>query len=189
DHYAYLAIIGPIAIVAGALMRAWRATATNIAMHFIVPAMILAVLAILTWGRGHAYHSAQSIWKDVLRKNPESWMAHNNLGALLLDLDDDRGAIEHFQAALALRPQTPEAIANIGRVWEKRGALDLAIEWYERSVATRRDYDTGWYNLGRALTIKGDRAAAMAAYEKAIQINPNHLLARTNLGVLLFEQR
>jgi tetratricopeptide (TPR) repeat protein len=187
DHYAYLAILGPITVIALLLVgRPVLASSARVPSR-VAAIGILVILCTLTWRQSRVYASALDIWTDVLKKNPDSWMAHNNLATILLERGDLDGAQMHLERALALRPVHAEAMLNLGRVFEERHDLDTAIQWYRKAAAARSNYDAIYYNLGRALASKGDRAGAVDAYQKAIAISPDHVLARTNLGVVYSE--
>ncbi len=93
DHYQYLASLGPIALAAAAACRLPR----------VVLAPPLPALGILPFRQSRVYETPQTLWEDVLSKNPRAWMAHDCLGQILAnrkrDADID-GAIAHYQASL-----------------------------------------------------------------------------------------
>ena len=104
DHYQYVASIGPITLVAAAgyhtvgRLGRW---AKPIAM--VIIAFILVTLATLTWHQSHIYKDSETLWIDTLAKNPDSWMAHNNLGIVLQSEGKLDEAISHFHQSLSIR--------------------------------------------------------------------------------------
>lgn len=60
-----------------------------------------------------------------------------------------------------------------------------AIQDYERLIASGVVAEEVFYNLGNAFHHAGDPGAAIANYERVLHLNPNHLLARENLGLVL----
>ena len=68
------------------------------------------MLAVLTWQQSHLYRDAETLYRVTIDRNPDSWMAHNNLGRIL-----SRGtrrmpeAIQHFEAVLRLKPDHARA--------------------------------------------------------------------------------
>ena len=62
----------------------------------------------LAMGLGNSYYSAQrldeaaQVYKDLLQRNPEYAIAHNNLAQVLLEQGDQEHALTHAQQAVAL---------------------------------------------------------------------------------------
>src|SRR5205814_6625566 len=120
DHYQYLACVGLIAIFSAIVLRNWNGPRANALLHFVAPAGILLALGTLTWRQAHIYQNSANLWLDVLKKNPDSWMAYNNYGMLLLDGQDYPDALKAFQTARRLNPRLSQALVNIGNVAERR---------------------------------------------------------------------
>jgi Flp pilus assembly protein TadD len=73
-------------------------------------AVVLLLLGTAAWGQAHAYHDLETLWRDTLAKNPQCWIADNNLGIALAKLG-------RTQEAKELRPDfTPakNALARLG---------------------------------------------------------------------------
>src|SRR5262249_19185246 len=92
DHFQYLASIGLIALAVGAIAlqtpkpaRAKEPDEVPVLFPWrpVVGCAVLLVFGFLTWQQGYAYAGAEALWTDTLRKNPQSRMAHNNLGTHL----------------------------------------------------------------------------------------------------------
>ena len=98
-------------------------------------------------------------YRKALKINPDFAAAHNNLGLALVKLKDVDGAIAEFREAM--------------RVVTAGDAVGEAIVHF---------------NLGIAYRAKGDTATAISEYNKAIELNPELIQARSNLGALLEEQ-
>src|SRR5215471_1595902 len=83
DHYQYLACIGPIALAsAGIVSFSEKFTHYRI---IIVSAglLIVASLWMLTRRQAATYSDVETLWRTTLARNPESWMAHTNIGLVL----------------------------------------------------------------------------------------------------------
>ena len=48
-------------------------------------ALLLAVLAVLTWRQSGMYVDAETVYRTTIERNPRCAMALNNLGALLYE--------------------------------------------------------------------------------------------------------
>ena len=96
DHFQYQASLGILVSAAWALTWMSRKAAW-------LPAAVVAVLTLLTWNHGSVFRDAETLYRDTLARNPESWLAHNNLGSLLGKTPDKSAeALTHVEAALRL---------------------------------------------------------------------------------------
>jgi tetratricopeptide (TPR) repeat protein len=66
--------------------------------------------------RADIYRDIETLWQDTLPKNPQSWLAHNNLGTALFKAGKLQEAIEHYKQALRLKPDYTEAQKNLTRL-------------------------------------------------------------------------
>ena len=84
DHWVYLSALGIIALVAALVVRVAEFLRTP-AVVYGFGAIVLPVLALLTWRQAGMYTDMETLWRTTLAKNPDCWMAHNNLGVALAD--------------------------------------------------------------------------------------------------------
>ncbi len=175
DHFQYLASVGLITLCAAGLARLPR----------VIPATLVVLLGALTWQQVGIYRNLETLWRDTLIKNPDCWMAHNNLGLLLKDQGHIEEAMEHYHKAIQINPNDFEALNNLGIALAAKGRFDEAIENYRKALQINPNSSEAQYNLGIALTAKGRLDEAIENYYKAIQINPNYFEALNNLGIAL----
>src|SRR5213595_859160 len=102
DHYQYLASIGPIALASAGV--ASLAGAFKGSRQLILgPALcVIVTLAVLTWRQSAMYGDIETLWRTTLAKNPECWMAHTNLGLVLLQKGEIDDGIAHYRSALQM---------------------------------------------------------------------------------------
>ena len=177
DYWEYFAIIGPMALAAAVIKRP------------ILAAAILLALGALTWKQCGMYVDDETLWQTTLRRNPDCWLAHNNLG---LDLLTGAGqvdeAIAHFQKALEIKPDYADACYNLGMALGQKGRLDEAIAQYQKALNINPDLADAHNNLGNALMQRGRADEAVAHYQQALQIKPDLAEAHMNLGNIFFQQ-
>jgi protein O-mannosyl-transferase len=128
DHFQYLAGIGPLALAGAALVRL---------ADFIIPkkpwlqsalcAGLLLIVGVASWQRTWVYGSEDVLWTDTLAKNPDSWIAHSNLGNVLFRKGQVDEALKQFQKALEICPNYPEADINLGAAIFQKGQVDQAV--------------------------------------------------------------
>jgi tetratricopeptide (TPR) repeat protein len=114
DHYQYLASIGPIALVSVAGYNLTKHHGRWLRIFAIIIAgSALTALGLLTWQQSLAYKDDKTLWEDTLRKNPQSFMAYNNLGAILYSESKFDTAITYFRKAIQIYPEYAEGCNNL----------------------------------------------------------------------------
>jgi tetratricopeptide (TPR) repeat protein len=185
DHFQYLATLGIIVPATYALAAAARWTPTGKGSAIALSAIPALVLGLLTWRQSGIYRDSETLWRAVLAQDSASWIAHNNLGATLLQAPGRLPeAISHIEAALRINPNYWEAHNDLGNALTQiPGRLPQAIKEYEEALRIRPDYAEAHNNLGTAfLQIRGRLPDAIAQYEAALRISPHHAKAHNNLG-------
>jgi protein O-mannosyl-transferase len=188
DHFQYLASLGVIALVsAGIAMLHKRCSFWPRVGGYILCLALLSTLAVLTWRQSRMYTDIEMLYQTTIEKNLNCWMAYNNLGLLLNNKGQTKEAIEHFQQALALKPDYAQAQNNWGVALVKTGRMLEAIEHYKQALQLDPDYATAYNNLGAVLIQTGRTQEAIDHYKRALKITPNYVDAHNNLGSALFE--
>ncbi len=189
DHFQYLASLGIIVPVSAALTLAARRAPEPLRRWTPLLAVgLLLVLGWRTWEQAGAYRDSITLYRHTLAHNPDSWLAHSNLGHILGETPDGRAeAIEHLEAALRLRPDLAEAQANLADALARDPSrLAQAIEHYNTALRLAPEMYQTHNNLGIVLaTQPGQTARARAHFEAALRIAPGFADAHVNLGTLL----
>jgi len=186
DHFQYLAAIGPLTLAAaGISMTLGRFEKRSPFLKQVFCGMLLLILGVLTWQQCGMYTNLETLWRKTLAKNPDCWLAHNNLSTLLANQGHIEEAMEHSQKAIQINPNDSEALNNLGVSLAATGRFDEAIENYYRAIQIKPGFFKALNNLGLALVAQGRFDEAIENFHKAIQINPNHPNAFLNLGIAL----
>jgi len=188
DHYQYLACIGPIALASAGFVSLSDKFPTYRAVTITVGLLVLVSLGILTWRQAATYTDIETLWRTTLTKNPECWMAHTNLGLVLLQQGKIDEGIAQYRSALQMQPDSWDAEYNLGTALLGKAQVDEAILHCERAVRMRPTDPDAQVSLGNALFQKGRVDEAIAHYQAAITAHPDHFLARYSLGHALLEK-
>jgi protein O-mannosyl-transferase len=185
DHYQYLACIGPIALASSGLMTLSRSS--KAAQWSVVASgfAILAFLSLLTWRQSATYRDAETLWQTTIAKNPDCWMAYNNLGVVRFEKGNIDDAIEKYEQSLRLHPDYPEAHYNLGSALLQKGDVDEAIRQCEEALKIQPNEPDAHIVLGNAFMAKLDVDRAIAQYVQALHIRPDDSNAHYNLGAAL----
>jgi protein O-mannosyl-transferase len=185
DHYQYLACIGPIALASAGLMTLSQSSKS---LQWPVVAggfAILIFLSLLTWRQSATYRDLETLWRTTIAKNPDCWMAYNNLGVVQFEKGDIEDAIEKYQQSLRLHPDYPEAHYNLGSALLQKGYADEAIWQCEEALKIQPNEPDAHIVLGNAFMAKQDVDRAIAHYVQALHLRPDDSNAHSNLGTAL----
>jgi len=186
DHLQYLATMGPVALAGAGLTKlADLVLPGKTGLQRSVGAALLLVLGSLSWERCWVYGNEEKLWRDTLAQNPDSWMAHDNMGKVLLRKGQVDEAIDQYQKALAINPNFALAHSDLGMAYGQKKQESEAAEQYQQALALDPGFAPAHNNLGMIFLEKGQVDAAMDEFHKALASNPSFALAHYNLGVAL----
>jgi tetratricopeptide (TPR) repeat protein len=180
DHYQYIAIIAPIALIAAAAAR-WSASW----MSKIVIAAVVILLGTLTWRQSEMYVDAQTLYAKTLQANPDCWMADLNLGVILHQQHQNDQAYAHFAHALQLQPTSAIAYNDIGNLLSDTGRLDQAVQQYQRALQIEPNDPKTMENLALALSKLGQLPQAIDILQQAMKIEPDEPTLHYSLAYAL----
>ncbi|HUJ11319.1 MAG TPA: tetratricopeptide repeat protein, partial [Verrucomicrobiae bacterium] len=186
DHWQYYSIIGIIALIVAAgtkLCHRWgeRGRETGV----LISVVVLGLLGTATWKRASVYRNDETLWRDSVKKNPNAWVAHNNLGTVLRSKGNVSEAITEIEEALRIKPNDPGVLLNLGVTLERAGQEEDAVKCYEQALRLRPDYGRAHTSLGNALMRLGRMPEALDHFEQALRIEPGSAIAYYNMGVAL----
>ena len=193
DRYSYLSCLGWALLVGagvglavhgalgGALRRSFAAAAVSVAVVWI------AALATLTWLQVQAWRDSETLWRHAVDADPECVLCESNLGSALYRLRLLEPAKQHFERALALRPNAPRPHGGVGLVVADMGDVERGV----RHLTIAVDYAPGdtylLANLGVVLANARRHDRALPYLDRALRIDPNHVPALVTLGSVLIE--
>ncbi len=186
DHFLYLSLIGVIAPIVAAGAQMCRVCHGAIrGMIQIAAAVVVVLLASLTWRQNHIYKDRETLWNAALERNPRAWLAHGNLGIELRKQGRVREAIAHYEQALRLNPNDAETHNNLGESLLRQGRTQEAIDHLEQALRINPDYAEAHNNLGIVLAQAGRLPEAIKHWEQALQLKPDYAEPHYNWGVAL----
>lgn len=190
DHFQYLASIGIIALFSACfqnlVLRLRRRRGPN---AIVLPALpILAVLGSLTWKQGHTYKDLETLWRSNLAENPDSFLAHNNLGLILNDRGQTDEAEHHLREAIRCFPSFALGHSNLGGLLAKKGNLAEAIHHYREALRFNPNQVEALNNLALSLMKRDNPDEAIAYLSAAARIDPNNPDTHHHWGLALFKK-
>jgi tetratricopeptide (TPR) repeat protein len=123
------------------------------------------------------FDQAKEKLQEQLKLSP-SVEGYNLLGIVYSNEKDYAGALDSFQHALAIDPESAKTHNNLGNLYVADGKLDLAEKEFKQVLALSPANRDANYNLGLLLMAKGSPAAAIPHFQR---IHPANLETRFNL--------
>src|ERR1700737_1248568 len=121
---------------------------------------------------------AKSKIQEELLRNPANAEAYDLLGVACINEKDYPGALEAFQHALKLAPDSTRTRNSIGNVYVAQGKLDLAEQEFRTVLRLAPGNRDANYNLGLVLLAQGSPAKAILHFQR---VRPANLETRFNL--------
>ncbi len=190
DHWQYLPCLGIIALVTeggASLAQQISPQGWMRGMAGATALVILAVLFGLTRHQSGLYRDDVTLYTGTLARNPDCWMARNNLGLHLMDSGDLPAAITQLREAVRLKPDNADAHNNLGNALTKTGGhASEAIGEFETALRLQPGMAEAHSNLGVALVNTPERLdEGIAHLRMALQLRPDFAETHNSLGVAL----
>ncbi|MFM9098572.1 MAG: tetratricopeptide repeat protein [Phycisphaerales bacterium] len=192
EHFGYVASTVMAAALAWGAVHAWARIDAAGAARRAGAALVAAVavtLAGLSNAHARAYADAETLWRATLERNPDAWLASNNLVVIVLErmqaaLDaGDRAAADALIAeAEALSERSvalagaidASVMANLSEVRRVQGRTPEALAAAERAAALEPEGAEPQWQLGRLLELSGRGAEAGEHYRRSVERAPRN---------------
>lgn len=93
------------------------------------------------------------------------------------------GAIELYEAILALRPNHAPALINLGTIHYNLRKYDAAERFYRRATVADPEYALAFFDLGNVLDEMQQLTEATESYQRAVALVPQYADAHYNLAL------
>jgi predicted TPR repeat methyltransferase len=138
-----------------------------------------------------AYHQqgrlreAESIYLDLLLKQPNDIDALHYLGVLRMRQGRRDEAIDFVKRALKLAPRNADAWNNLGNMLLAANDEKAAEFAYINTTNLKPDNAEAWYNLANLFRRQRRRDEAVRCYRRVLELNPKFAGAYENIALLL----
>lgn len=185
DHFQYLAGIGLVIVAAQLLCK----LLTPQAVRYTGATILLVTLTFLTYRQSRAYKDDPTLWRDTLAKNPNCWLAMDDLGVDAANHGDERAAMTWYDHSLAVYPIQPEAHLLRGELFANQGRLDDADREYAAAVAVApgdvRTAVRAGHAIAKSLAARGHLDEAAKKYAEVLAVEPRLEPARLEYALIL----
>jgi tetratricopeptide (TPR) repeat protein len=125
----------------------------------------------------------------VLESDPNNIQAHINLISLYGRLGDNAAAKQHFDAAIKLSPNRPDAWYDYGVLLFSEQKYDETEKAFRQALAVNPNYAEAHNNLGAIYEMEHRTEEAKSEFRAAITDRPDYPLARFHLARILVNEQ
>jgi tetratricopeptide (TPR) repeat protein len=189
DRYTYIPSVGVFILIV------WVVTELTMALRRQDIVLTLALFTTcvpcigLTIARVKRWRDSETLFRYCLLVTKNNFIAHQNVGAVLVEKGKLEEAEDQFSAATQIKPDFAESQSDLGLALVLQGKVDEGIAHYQAALATGRPLDKTHYNLGLALSKKHRQEEAKSEFGLAIHLNSKYADARRALAELLIDTK
>ena len=191
DHLAYLPLTGLVALAAAGFGAAVDALGREARFRparwaaWAGAAAVIAALAVSSRAYAGVFRDDEALWTCALARNPQAWLAANNLGRIYLTKDRPLEAADKLEAAVRFGPPSAEVHANLGNAYARLGRVAEARAQFEEATGIDPGFAGAHYDFGLVLLAAGDAMRARDQFRAALLADPDYAAAHNNLGLAL----
>ena len=196
DHFMYVATVPLAACTAWAACSGWArlaraAPALGLRAAVATACMALGSLGAVTFAESRTYRDEETLWRVTLARNPDAWLAANNLATLLLRRTEaamdagDRATHDALLAECSALMESAVRLAgsidmpvqsNMSEVRRLQGRLPEALAALDEAVRIQPAAPGPHWQRGRAIELLGRFDEAGPEYERAVELSPRTLV-------------
>jgi len=183
DHFQYLAELSALpALVAAVTIGLRRWPPAGRALQWSLLAAVALALSVVTWREAATYRNAEVFYETLLARNPQCWLAEDNLGVILARQGQVPEAIAHYEQALRLNSDFPQTYNNYGNALARLHRWPQAFASYAQALRLWPGFTDADDNWGNALCETGQFPAAVGRYQDALRHRADDAAAEYGLG-------
>jgi tetratricopeptide (TPR) repeat protein len=185
DRWAYIPYIGLFVIVIwgmGDVLK--RIQIVTLPVAFAAAVLAVGALAYAGHRQTAVWQDGITLYRDALEKNSDNFVAHNNLGVALCQMQHAEEALPHFTEAARINPAFPMPYFNIGHYFLQKDLLNEAEEYFNKAISLYDDYAGAHMFLGQTLLRQGKLERALFHYKAAQRSFPYEKKIYNDTGVL-----
>lgn len=168
DHYLYLPQLGAFLFITSLFFKNIK----NQTISIFILSFYSLFFIFMCRERVSVFKNSISVFNDVIKKYPDSYVAYNNRGSIYFEQNNLELAFNDFSESIRIKPENPYALNNRSVIYLSNGKAKDAINDLDKVILLKPDYADAYSNRGIAKGMILDKSA-IDDHNKAIQLNPN----------------
>lgn len=181
DRYAYIPSIGIFVAVVWSVGD-WLQNRMGRITALVLSFPMLGILGWMAWQQTAIWQNSFTLWSHCLQVTDASATAENNLGYYYWCAGEPGLAIKHYEAAVAVQPDSFGANINLGVALTDAGNYNGAINCFSRALDVLPESLIANIDMGMALIKAEDFNGAVKYCQKAVELAPADISSLTGLG-------
>jgi tetratricopeptide (TPR) repeat protein len=136
----------------------------------------LLIFPLVSFTRARVWKSSVTLYSDIIKKYPSSFVALNSLGVELMMRNEDAEALTYLNEAVKAGPRNYKGYYNRGLLLLKMKKPEAAIKSFNQTIELY-DYHKAYVGRASAYFMINDLAKASQDAEYVLKAEPNNLKA------------
>ena len=186
DHWQYVALVAPVALVVATVVEAgrwWLRVGAGRTAVVAAMAAIVALLGVLTFRHAAIHRTSKGVWTQNLTV-ADVWDAHVGLARALADEGQAAAAIAEAKRAIELYPGATPAWIDLGVILVGETRYEEAVHAYQIAI-DQGGGDDLFQAAGLAAALAGDIQRAETFFSRGAAKRPHDAQIRGDWGLSL----
>ncbi|NTW31267.1 MAG: tetratricopeptide repeat protein [Bacteroidetes bacterium] len=182
ERYSYIPYLGLFFIIGQ-----WITDIQKIYFKKVVFAIFFLFIIIFsyqTYDRIGAWKNGETLFTDIIKKNPEMYHAYWMRGNIKYNKDDLQGALIDYNKAIEYNPYFTLCFIVRGDIHNRLNNYNEALKDLNKAISSDSTIAEAYNTRGMTYLGLGNTKLALNDYNKAVKLTPKYLKAYINRGVL-----
>jgi tetratricopeptide (TPR) repeat protein len=180
DRYVYLAILGLLFFISGALVLLMDRKGWPLKRQYIVIGGIPLILGVLSFVQARVWHTGETLWSNVINKYPNIDYAYVNRAIWYKDNNMLQKALDDLNIAVKLDQFDDHALIHRGTLLRQHGNKEQALADFEEVLRRTPGNEHAINGKANVLFELGRYAEAEATYTAGLEIKKGMITLMVN---------
>jgi len=185
DRFTYIPLIGLFLMIGWGVPDLLKRWSYYRVVSGVAATTLILVLAVCSWKQVRYWKDTITLLSHAVQVVDNNYLAHTHLGARLAQRGEIDRAIQHFSAALDIRPDMAGVQNDLGNALVRQRRFQEAVPCYSKALAIQPDYVDAHNNLAVALMHLGKFDDAILHFKEILRLKPDSAMNHNNLGIAL----
>jgi len=185
DRYTYIPLVGIFMALSWGVPEFLPHRRRRTIIISLFSLVVIPVMMLVSRHQASFWRDSETLFRHAVSVASGNYLAHNNLGAVLMEKGDMEGAVYHYRQALKTKPKYAVAHNNLGSALVVKGDYAGAKLHFGEALSSKPDYGRAHRNLADLLMRTGEVDEAIFHYRRALFLLAGDPELHNNTGVAL----